>query len=130
MEIHEKESTIIRPAAETPTHRLWLSNLDMFVTQGLVPTVHFYSFSPDFSELCSKLKQALSKVLVAFYPVAGRFATDENGGLRSIVMQREFCSLRLKQVVFLMILETSPQASIFLNLFQKWILPWIFFLIL
>ncbi|KAK8576850.1 hypothetical protein V6N13_121849 [Hibiscus sabdariffa] len=47
-----------------------------------VPTVYYYKPNgySDFFEV-EKLKAALSKVLVPFYPVAGRLGFDENGRL-------------------------------------------------
>ncbi|KAJ0030100.1 hypothetical protein Pint_14403 [Pistacia integerrima] len=87
MEIQVKESTIIHPAQETPKHRLKMSIMDSLTTAGHVPTVHFYQRPESNGEDGSSffeaevLKEALSKVLVAFYPIAGRLARDENGRL-------------------------------------------------
>ncbi|XP_039067391.1 shikimate O-hydroxycinnamoyltransferase-like isoform X1 [Hibiscus syriacus] len=83
MEITIKESTIVRPAEETPQKTLWNSNLDVVMTRYHLPTVYYYTnpngSSGFFDTL--KLKEALSKVLVAFYPIAGRLGFDENGRL-------------------------------------------------
>uniref|UniRef100_A0A2P2KYK9 Shikimate O-hydroxycinnamoyltransferase-like n=1 Tax=Rhizophora mucronata TaxID=61149 RepID=A0A2P2KYK9_RHIMU len=81
MKIEIKESSIVRPAEDAPNQRLWLSRLDLLYTKrGYIPQVYFYRHngSSNFFE-AKVLKEALSKVLVMYYPVAGRFAVDENG---------------------------------------------------
>ncbi|KAE8717027.1 Shikimate O-hydroxycinnamoyltransferase [Hibiscus syriacus] len=82
MEISIKESTIVRPAGETPRRSLWNSNLDMVISRYHIPTVYYYkpNDSSDFFDT-GRLKEALSKILVSFYPVAGRLGFDENGRL-------------------------------------------------
>ncbi|KAK8524719.1 hypothetical protein V6N12_029577 [Hibiscus sabdariffa] len=82
MEITVKESTIVRPAGETPKESLWNSNLDILIARFHVPTVYFYkpNGSSDFFDT-GKLKEALSRILVPFYPVAGRLGLDESGRL-------------------------------------------------
>ncbi|KAH7859812.1 hypothetical protein Vadar_005768 [Vaccinium darrowii] len=54
MKIKVKESTIVKPAKETPKHILRSSNLDLL--------------------------EALSNCLVVFYPVAGRLRRRDDGG--------------------------------------------------
>ena len=79
--IHVKESTIIRPAQETPRHSLRLSDLDLLMPASHIPSVYFYrrpNYPSNFFE-GGLLKEALSKVLVPFYPLAGRLGKDENG---------------------------------------------------
>ncbi|KAE8718000.1 Shikimate O-hydroxycinnamoyltransferase [Hibiscus syriacus] len=81
MEITIKESTIVRPAEDTPKRSLWNSNLDVVMPRYHLPTVYYYknpNASSGFFDTL-KLKDALSKVLVAFYPIAGRLRLDENG---------------------------------------------------
>ncbi|KAF4391185.1 hypothetical protein G4B88_016495 [Cannabis sativa] len=83
MKMEIKETTMVKPATETPRHVLWTSNLDQMVPKYIhIPTIHFYKplssvtdegfFDP------VKLKDALSKVLVPFYPVAGRLVDSSN----------------------------------------------------
>ncbi|KAK9229146.1 hypothetical protein WN944_022103 [Citrus x changshan-huyou] len=75
-----KETTIIRPAHETPKHCLKISELDLLVPSIHVPGVYFYrrpNNSSDFFE-AGLLKEALSKVLVPYYPMAGRLGRAEN----------------------------------------------------
>lgn len=81
MDIHIKESTMIRPAQETPKCCLRTSDLDLLVLSIHMPTVYFYrrpNDSSNFFEI-GLLKEALSKVLVPFCPMAGRLGRDENG---------------------------------------------------
>lgn len=71
---------MVRPASPTPQRDLWLSNADQVVPRTYTPTVYFYrsNGSPDFFSL-DILKEALSKVLVPFYPMAGRLKTSPDG---------------------------------------------------
>ncbi|KAG5223914.1 shikimate O-hydroxycinnamoyltransferase [Salix suchowensis] len=80
MKINTKESIIVRPSQDIPQQRLWLSNIDLLLPRFYVLTVYLYkpNGSSDFFE-AEVLKEALRKVLVPFYPVAGRLARDENG---------------------------------------------------
>ncbi|KAK9030121.1 hypothetical protein V6N11_031552 [Hibiscus sabdariffa] len=82
MEITIKESTIVYPAQETPKTSLWNSNLDLLITRYHAPFVYFYkpNGSSDFLDT-GRLKESLSKILVPFYPVAGRLGFDANGRL-------------------------------------------------
>ncbi|KAE8694915.1 Shikimate O-hydroxycinnamoyltransferase [Hibiscus syriacus] len=82
MEISLKESAIVRPAQQTGRKSLWNSNLDLLITRYHVPLVYYYkpNGSCDFFDT-GKLKEALSNILVSFYPIAGRFGYDENGRL-------------------------------------------------
>ncbi|KAF8369822.1 hypothetical protein HHK36_032157 [Tetracentron sinense] len=74
------ESCMVVPNAETPKHGIWVSNLDILAPRKHTPTVYFYRpngglsfFSPE------TLKSALAKILVLFYPFAGRLGVDQNG---------------------------------------------------
>ncbi|KAL5563318.1 hypothetical protein UlMin_033065 [Ulmus minor] len=71
---------MVKPAEATPKRAIWLANLDLFFKTVQTPNVYFYRpngasnfFDP------SVLKEALSKALVPFYPVAGRLRHDDNG---------------------------------------------------
>ncbi|KAJ8439492.1 hypothetical protein Cgig2_007009 [Carnegiea gigantea] len=94
-----KQWTMVKPAKETLKRRLWLSRLDMVVRGPFsnTPTVYVYyptldnknddannndddnNHTPFFD--AELLKETLSKVLVDFYPMAGRLRKDENGRL-------------------------------------------------
>ncbi|KAI3965618.1 hypothetical protein MKX01_010575 [Papaver californicum] len=80
MKIKVKESTMVRPAKETPRLNLWNANIDLLVLRLHTPSVYFYrpNGASNFFD-STVLKEALSKVLVPFYPVAGRLRRDENG---------------------------------------------------
>lgn len=80
MRIEVRESTLVRPAQETPARRLWNSNVDLVVPCFHTSSVYFYrpNGSPNFFD-AESLKSALSRVLVPFYPMAGRLARDDDG---------------------------------------------------
>ncbi|KAJ3691010.1 hypothetical protein LUZ61_020174 [Rhynchospora tenuis] len=74
------ESSFVVPSDETPKGRLWLSNLDHIAPRGYVGTVNFYNKTEatNFFSV-EKLKAALSKVLVLFYPLAGWHVVGSDG---------------------------------------------------
>ncbi|XP_054792130.1 shikimate O-hydroxycinnamoyltransferase-like [Prosopis cineraria] len=82
MAIKVKNSTMVRPAAETPWRALWNSNVDLVVPNFHTPSVYFYRPSTiggsGFFD-GKVLKEALSKALVPFYPMAGRLRRDDDG---------------------------------------------------
>ncbi|XP_010533496.1 PREDICTED: shikimate O-hydroxycinnamoyltransferase-like [Tarenaya hassleriana] len=84
MKINVKETTMVRPAKDTPGGSLWLSEIDLFFPNIHNNSVHFFKTSMDTNPLSMDditriLKQSLSEVLVHFYPGAGRLGKDENG---------------------------------------------------
>ncbi|VVB16371.1 unnamed protein product [Arabis nemorensis] len=82
MKIRVKQATIVKPAEETPNHSLWLSNLDLIQVRFHMGILYFYNpcSSSNLPNIQS-LIEALSKVLVLFYPAAGRLQKDKNGRL-------------------------------------------------
>ncbi|PON74938.1 Transferase [Parasponia andersonii] len=80
--IKVKEMTMIKPAAKTHRRTVWLSGLDLMNSDVHSPFVYFYkpNGASDFFNP-AVLKEALSKVLVSFYPMAGRFSLDSSGRL-------------------------------------------------
>ncbi|KAL8456957.1 hypothetical protein ACS0TY_034980 [Phlomoides rotata] len=82
MKISVKESTLVAPAAATPSARLWISNLDLVMSSTHMNSVYFYrpSDGPDFFDTAA-LKAALGRALVYFYPLAGRLMKGEDGRL-------------------------------------------------
>lgn len=81
---------MVRPAQDTPKGSLWMTNLDQVIVRIHVPTVYFYK--PDGSNNFFQpqlLKEALSKIIVPFYPVAGRLGCDENGRLEIVCNEED-----------------------------------------
>jgi shikimate O-hydroxycinnamoyltransferase len=84
MKVDVVESTLVAPSEDTPRRDLWLSNLDLAVPKTHTPLVYYYPapatgesfFEPE------RLKSALAKALVPFYPLAGRLGVDEGGRLQ------------------------------------------------
>ena len=72
----------MKPAEKTPRRSLWLSDLDLLYNELHIAIVYFYkpNGASNFFE-ASLLKEALSKVLVPFYPLAGRLRHDNDGRL-------------------------------------------------
>lgn len=80
MIINVKGSTVVCPAEDTPRCTLWNANVDLVVPSMHTPSVYFYrpTGSDDFFD-SRVLKEALSRALVLFYPMAGRLKRDEDG---------------------------------------------------
>ncbi|KAI7734260.1 hypothetical protein M8C21_011573, partial [Ambrosia artemisiifolia] len=80
MKIEVIESTMVKPAEETPKINLWNSNVDLVVPNFHTPSVYFYrpNGAPDFFDP-KVMKDALSRALVPFYPMGGRLKRDEDG---------------------------------------------------
>ncbi|XP_026431836.1 shikimate O-hydroxycinnamoyltransferase-like [Papaver somniferum] len=88
MEVRVRESSVVKPAEETPKVCLWTSNFDQLCVVH-AQAVYFYkppestddgfsSSSGDFFN-STVLKYGLSKALVTYYPVAGRLKRNESG---------------------------------------------------
>ncbi|XP_040378591.1 putrescine hydroxycinnamoyltransferase 1-like [Oryza brachyantha] len=86
-EVEEVESCYVAPSEETPRQPLWLSPLDVLLAnRGHTPTVYLYQRDAaaavaggGFFEV-GRLKKAMAKALVAFYPLAGRLRRCAGGG--------------------------------------------------
>lgn len=90
MKVTVMKSSVIRPAAHTPSHNLWCSPMDLRMTRWKhVSIVLFYepNGSLDFFRP-QVLKEALSSVLVSFYPAAGRLGRDESGRIEIVCNSR------------------------------------------
>ncbi|KAF4353709.1 hypothetical protein F8388_024278 [Cannabis sativa] len=74
--IKEKERSMVKPSENTPRRRLWLSVLDQMNNPSHNPVIYFFRSSPSNNNNnffdANILKHSLSKVLVPFYPIAGR----------------------------------------------------------
>ncbi|WOG99313.1 hypothetical protein DCAR_0518661 [Daucus carota subsp. sativus] len=80
MKITVKESTLVLPAEEAPQRRLWNASADLIHPNLHTTSVYFYR--PDGSDNffdTKVLKDALSRALVPFYPIAGRLKRDDGG---------------------------------------------------
>ncbi|KAF7082135.1 hypothetical protein CFC21_086015 [Triticum aestivum] len=83
-EVRVIESSFVMPASDTPRKALRLSPLElMLANRGLTPVVRFYrprTTDDAFFDVI-RLKTALGKALVAFYPMADRLRADADGRL-------------------------------------------------
>ncbi|KAJ4907822.1 Uncharacterized protein Rs2_11480 [Raphanus sativus] len=74
MKIEVKQARIVKPAEETPVDSLWLSNLDLIQVRFHMGILYFYNpCSSSNIPNTPSLIDALSKVLVLFYPAAGGY---------------------------------------------------------
>ncbi|PSS07565.1 Shikimate O-hydroxycinnamoyltransferase [Actinidia chinensis var. chinensis] len=80
MRIEVRAATMVRPEKETPKRLLWNSNVDLVVPSFHTSSVYFYrpNGSANFFD-AQVVKDALSRALVPFYPMAGRLARDADG---------------------------------------------------
>ncbi|OAY67014.1 Omega-hydroxypalmitate O-feruloyl transferase, partial [Ananas comosus] len=79
--VKQGEPTLVPPAEETQKGLYFLSNLDQNIA---VPVQTIYCFKSDErgnEEAATAVKDALSKVLVHYYPLAGRLAISAEGKL-------------------------------------------------
>ncbi|KAM0913304.1 hypothetical protein ACQ4PT_012249 [Festuca glaucescens] len=74
------ESMLVAPSEETPRLGLWLSNFD--VTAAMTHTSLVYYYPAPATVSTDRLRAALAKALVPFYPLAGRLGVDEGGRLQ------------------------------------------------
>lgn len=84
--VHISQPELVRPETSTPREFKYLSNIDDQIgLRNHIPFVHFYPPNPSYKDLVNDpaalIKQALSKVLVYYYPVAGRLRNSDNGKL-------------------------------------------------
>ncbi|WJX30976.1 shikimate O-hydroxycinnamoyltransferase [Trifolium repens] len=75
-----KSSYTVIPEEPTPQGRLWLSGKDQVATQHHTPTIYIYKPKQNQENIIETLKKSLSKILVHYYPIAGRLCYTEEGG--------------------------------------------------
>ncbi|KAF3789842.1 Shikimate O-hydroxycinnamoyltransferase [Nymphaea thermarum] len=81
MKIAVRDSTLVPPSSETPRLGLWLSNLDRAMVIVHVPCVYFYRPNGSNNFFDTKvMKESLGRILVPFYPFAGRLCRREEDG--------------------------------------------------
>ncbi|KAI3925185.1 hypothetical protein MKW92_024024 [Papaver armeniacum] len=72
------EPSLVTPAKETHNGHYFLSNLDLIVPVTFSTVYYFKSATPSFVQ---SIKDSLAKVLVYYYPFAGRLIITEDGKL-------------------------------------------------
>lgn len=81
LRVKQGEPTLVSPAEETDKGLYFLSNLDQNIAV-IVRTIYcFKSDEKDNSKAGEVIKDALKKVLVHYYPLAGRLAISSEGKL-------------------------------------------------
>ncbi|KAK2407007.1 spermidine hydroxycinnamoyl transferase [Trifolium repens] len=76
-----KASYTVTPNELTPNGRLWLTDLDQVVRRSHTPLIFIYKLKQNTENrtIVETLKTSLSKILVHYYPMAGRYCFT-NGG--------------------------------------------------
>ncbi|KAI9120574.1 hypothetical protein K1719_007607 [Acacia pycnantha] len=81
LEVRSGKPTLVPPAEETERGIYFLSNLDQNIAV-IVRTVYFFKMAEKGNNKAGEvLKNALSKVLVQYYPLAGRLNVSSEGKL-------------------------------------------------
>ncbi|GLJ22647.1 hypothetical protein SUGI_0426590 [Cryptomeria japonica] len=81
MDVKVTDSVLVKPVKSTPHHKLWVSNIDLVMVRFHSAIAYIYRSPPngDSDHVAEILRDALSKVLVDFYPLAGRLILDASG---------------------------------------------------
>uniref|UniRef100_A0A0E0JSZ8 Uncharacterized protein n=1 Tax=Oryza punctata TaxID=4537 RepID=A0A0E0JSZ8_ORYPU len=74
------EPTLVAPASETKTGLYYLSNLDQNIAV-IVQTVYCFAAADGGAAAGDALRESLSRVLVHYYPLAGRLTLTDDGKL-------------------------------------------------
>lgn len=74
-----KASYNVTPNEPTPNGYLWLSDLDQVVRLSHLPLILIYKPKQNPENVIETLKNSLSKILVHYYPIAGRYSYTKGG---------------------------------------------------
>ena len=79
--INVKKTTMVKPAEKTPRQVIPLTSVDLVTKPEHNPCYYVFKNTGAHQNFfdAEVLKDALRKVLVPFYPMAGRFRSDNNG---------------------------------------------------
>ncbi|XP_021897778.1 fatty alcohol:caffeoyl-CoA acyltransferase-like isoform X2 [Carica papaya] len=81
LSVKRGETVLVSPAEETPNGLYFLSNLDQNVAVTVRTCYYFKSDSKGNEDAATAIKNALAKVLVHYYPTAGRLTISSEGKL-------------------------------------------------
>ncbi|CAO2198849.1 unnamed protein product [Urochloa humidicola] len=82
LEVRVIESSFVAPSEPRPKKGLWMSSLDLLMAKrGHTPTFYLFHHNAAASDFFDvpRLKAAMAKALVPFYPLAGRLGVDGSG---------------------------------------------------
>ncbi|GLJ22653.1 hypothetical protein SUGI_0426700 [Cryptomeria japonica] len=81
MDVTVTDSVLVKTVKSTPHYQLWVSNIDLVMVRFHSAVAYIYRRPPngDSDHVAQILRDALSKVLVHFYPLAGRLIVDASG---------------------------------------------------
>ncbi|XP_066354761.1 putrescine hydroxycinnamoyltransferase 2-like [Miscanthus floridulus] len=82
------ETTLVAPSEEMRRQELWLSNLDLKFPHIYTRVINYYPAGAGFFDP-ERLRVALAKALVLFYPLAGRLSLGEDGRRRHVDFNSE-----------------------------------------
>ncbi|GAU12650.1 hypothetical protein TSUD_121420 [Trifolium subterraneum] len=74
-----KSSYTVIPEEPTPQGRLWLTDKDQVATKHHTNTIYIYKPKQNQENVIETLKNSLSKILVYYYPIAGRLCYSKEG---------------------------------------------------
>ncbi|XP_068669591.1 omega-hydroxypalmitate O-feruloyl transferase-like isoform X2 [Aristolochia californica] len=79
--VHRFEPVLVYPATQTDVEFYFLSNLDQNIAV-IMQTIHFFKGEKGKTlNVCQVIREALAKVLVHFYPLAGKLTVSPEGKL-------------------------------------------------
>ncbi|KAB5538675.1 hypothetical protein DKX38_016208 [Salix brachista] len=90
--VHVKEATVIKPSEPTPSRVLSLSALDsQLFLRFTVEYLFVFKGRPglDQSVITARVKAALAKILVPYYPLAGRVRASPDGSSLEVVCRSQ-----------------------------------------